>query len=54
MNYLVVEYNYNQGKEEIGIMFVYYNSCKTVKEIEKLLEKDSLELEKLLENDSLL
>ena len=31
-----------------------YNSCKTVKELEKLLENDSLELEKLLEKDSLL
>ena len=26
MNYLVVEYSYNQWKEEIGIMFVYYNA----------------------------
>ena len=31
-----------------------YNSCKTVKELEKLLEKDSLELEKLLEKGSLI
>ena len=31
-----------------------YNSCKTVKELEKLLENGSLELEKLLEKDSLI